>query len=94
MMSSLLTRPDDNIMANPDAHNIKLDATHSHMLMRLAEIKFDKRHTIGEVKAQLERRFGSAVESQELELRSSAGETICLMDDDTLTLGDYGATQG
>ena len=62
-MMSILTRPDDNILVSADANLIKLDATHSHMQMRLAEIKFDKRNTIGEVKAALERRFGSDVES-------------------------------
>jgi len=39
-----------DILQSYESFNIKLDATHSHMKMRLAELKFDKRFTIGEIK--------------------------------------------
>ena len=54
-----------NILVDEYADNlVKLDATHSNMQMRLVEIRMDKRWQISEVKIQLERRFGSAVEDQ------------------------------
>jgi len=37
-----------------------MNASHSHMNNRLQEIRFDLRSTIGEVKGQLERKFGTA----------------------------------
>ena len=46
------------------SQNVKLDSTHSSLKQRLAEIRFDKRWTIGQVKEQLERRWGSAVDDQ------------------------------
>ena len=39
--------PMESILQSQDAYHIKLDATHSHLQMRLAEIKFDKRMTVG-----------------------------------------------
>ena len=68
------------------SQNVMLDATHSMLKMRLAEIRMDKRWTIGQVKSQLERRFGSAVEDMKVELKNAAGATICILDDDNLTL--------
>ena len=48
-----------DILTDEASFNLKLDATHSHMKMRLAEVKFDKRWNIAMVKAMLEKRFGS-----------------------------------
>ena len=46
-MQSLLTNNmPTNIMGDADSFNVILDATHSIMKLRLAEIKFDKRWTI------------------------------------------------
>ena len=39
-----------DILNSYESYNVKLDATHSHMKMRLAEIKFDVRWTVVEVK--------------------------------------------
>ena len=55
-----------DILTDESSFNVKLDATHSHMKMRLAEVKFDKRWPIGLVKAQLEKRFGSDPVNQSL----------------------------
>ncbi len=42
-----------NIMEDYTSYNLILDATHSQMKMRLAEIKFDKRWTVLQCKEQL-----------------------------------------
>jgi len=58
-----------NILNNEyESQNIKLDATHSQLKMRLVEIRMDKNWTIEQVRDQLERRFGSAPDDQDLQL--------------------------
>ena len=84
----------DSILQNPAHFALKLDATHSGTQTRLAEIKYDARETIAQVKQQLERRFGSAVSDQKLQLQRQNGEYICDMDDDSKTLKEYGAITG
>jgi tubulin-specific chaperone B len=84
----------DSIMQNPAQFALKLDATHSGTQTRLAEIKYDARETIAQVKVQLERRFGSDTTNQKLQLQRQNGEFICHMDDDTKTLKEYGAQTG
>ena len=64
MQALIETHVPNNIMGDADSFNVILDATHSIMKLRLAEIKFDRRWTIAQVKDQLERRFGSASEDQ------------------------------
>lgn len=76
----------ESILQSQDAFHIKLDATHSHLKMRLTEIKFDQRMNIASLKGQLERRFGTPAENQTLELRSAGGEVICQLSDDAKTL--------
>ena len=82
------------IMQDYESFNVKLDATHSHMKMRLAEVKFDRRWTIADIKQQMERRFGSAPENQSLQLKSSTDVLICELSDDSKTLEQYGAADG
>jgi tubulin-folding cofactor B len=61
-----------DILSNDYAsQNIKLDCTHSQLKQRLAEIRMDKRWTIGQVKSDIERRFGSNVSDQTLQLQNS-----------------------
>ena len=50
---------------------LKLNATHSHMDMRLQEIRFDTGKTIRQVKEQLERKFGTSADGMKLELRDT-----------------------
>ena len=57
---------ENSILMNPAQFALKLDATHSQTQTRLAEIKYDARDTIAQVKVQLERRFGSAISDQKL----------------------------
>ena len=80
-----------DILQGYQSTNIKLDATHNQMKMRLTEITFDKHWTIGQVKHQLERRFGSAVADQNLQLKNASGDIVCDMTDDAKTLDQYGA---
>ena len=40
----------ESILKNQEDYIIKLDATHSHLKMRLTEIKFDVRQNITHVK--------------------------------------------
>lgn len=44
--TTLTSNMPTNIMGDADSWNVILDATHSIMQLRLAEIKFDKRWTI------------------------------------------------
>ena len=81
-------------MQDYESFNVKLDATHSHMQMRLAEVKFDRRFTIAVIKQQMERRFGSAPENQTIQLRGASGAVICELSDDSKTLEQYGAADG
>jgi len=59
------------------------------MQMRLAEIRFDSRQTIGQVKELLERKFGTSAEAMTLELRDTADQTFCQLNDDALPLANY-----
>ena len=68
---------------------LKLNATHSHMEMRLQEIRFDTGKTIRAVKEQLERKFGTAADGMKLELKDTKEQPVCAMDDDTQTLAFY-----
>lgn len=56
----------DSILTDYSSFNVVLDATHSHMGLRLAEIKFDKRWNVAQVKEQMEKRFGTAISDQTL----------------------------
>ena len=56
----------------------------------MAEIRFDLRHTIRQVKETLERRFGSSADTMTLELRDGAEQHLCTMSNDTETLAHYG----
>ena len=71
-----------------------MDATHSHMKLRMAEVKFDEDWTIYLVKDHLEKRFGTAVGDQSLQLKNFKDELICEMADDNKKLKDYGAANG
>ena len=84
----------ESILRDEASFNLKLDATHSHMKMRLAEIKFDRRWTIAQVKSTLERRFGSDVENQQIQLHTGNGDFICEMADNAMTLESYGTQDG
>ena len=55
-----------------ESYTIKLNATHSHMQMRLAEIRFDLTMSIMQVKELLERKFGTSSDCMNLELRDTA----------------------
>lgn len=77
-----------------DSYFIKLDATHSHLKMRLAEIRFDLRATVRQTKEALERRFGSSADTMSLELRDTAGNFIAAMSNDQETLAHYGPQEG
>jgi tubulin-folding cofactor B len=77
-----------------DSYFIKLDATHSHLKMRLAEIRFDLRSTVRQTKEALERRFGSSADTMNLELRDTAGNFLAAMSNDQETLAHYGPQEG
>ena len=68
---------------------LKLNATHSHMDMRLQEIRFDTGKTIRQVKEQLERKFGTAADGMKLELRDTKDQPVVEMADDLQTLAHY-----
>ena len=70
---------------------LKLNATHSHMDMRLQEIRFDTGKTIRQIKEQLERKFGTSADGMKLELRDGSDKPIIEMADDTQTLAFYQA---
>ncbi len=74
-----------------DSYTVKLNATHSHMQMRLAEIRFDVASTIASVKEHLERKFGTSSDVMSLELRDTSEQFVIAMTDDTKTLAHYGA---
>eukprot|EP00347_Sterkiella_histriomuscorum_P006869 403351126 len=71
-----------------------LHATHSHLKIRLAEIRFDLRQTIRQVKEILERKFGSNADNITLELRDSAEQFLQVLHNDSETLAHYGPQEG
>ena len=77
---------ESNIMTDYASFNVSLDATHSHMGLRLAEISYDKRWHIAMVKAKLEKRFGTAASDQTLKLLNNTNDLICIMDDENMSL--------
>ena len=77
---------ESNIMTDYASFNVSLDATHSHMGLRLAEISYDKRWNIAMVKAKLEKRFGTAASDQTLKLLNNTNDLICIMDDENMSL--------
>lgn len=85
---------DNNILTDHTSFNVVLDCTHNQMKLRLAEIKFDKRWNIAQVKEQLSRKFGSDPSTQSLQLHTPSGELICDMADDNKSLELYGAING
>ena len=58
----MLVELNNDIQYDYTSSNLILDATHSCMKLRLAELKFDKNWSISMCKIQLEKRFGSNVE--------------------------------
>ena len=73
---------------------LKLDVTHSELSMRMPELKFDRGQSILSVKASLEKRVGTSSESMQLVLKDTQGNVIATMDNNDMTLGDYGAHDG
>ena len=58
----MLVELNNDIQYDYTSSNLILDATHSCMKLRLAELKFDRNWNISMCKIQLEKRFGSNVE--------------------------------
>lgn len=73
---------------------LKINATHSVLELKLQEIRFDKRHTIAQIKAALEYRFGSPVANQSLTLKDDQNNIVAEMSNDASTLDSYGAVTG
>ena len=71
-----------------------LDVTHSHMTRRFAEIKFDGDMPLSQIKDQLENRIGTSVADQSLTLKNCKNELVAQMNDDLMTLHQYGAQNG
>ena len=65
-----------------DNYIIKLNATHSQLKLRLAELRFDLRQTIRSVKETLERKFGSSADTMSLELRDNSDQYLLTMSND------------
>lgn len=86
-----------------DNFTIKLNATHSHIKIRLAELRFDLRQSIYSVKVSpslrtfqevLERKFGTSVASMALEMRDTADQFLQALTNDQETLAHYGPQEG
>ena len=73
---------------------IKLDVTHSELPITMPELKFSRSQSIASVKASLEKRIGTSVDSMQLILKDSSGSQICTLDSNESTLGAYGAQDG
>ena len=76
-----------------ESYTVKLNATHSHMQTRLAEIRFDILSTIAQVKDVLEKKFGTSSDVMSLELRDTSEQFLAAMTDVTKTLAHYGAQE-
>ena len=62
--------------------------------MRLAELRFDLRNSIKQVKEFLERKFGTAADQMTLQLHDTSDTVVCTLADDNETLASYGPQAG
>ncbi|CDW90329.1 UNKNOWN [Stylonychia lemnae] len=83
-----------NFKTQMDNYTIKLNATHSHLKIRLAEIRFDRRNTIRQVKEVLERKFGTNADDMTIELRDSSDNFLQVLHNDQETIAHYGPQEG
>jgi len=72
---------------------LRLDVTHSNLVQRWHDIKFDEEMSVGAVKEKLYRHGGTPAAHQELYLRRGGSDTIFLMDE-RRPLKHYGARNG
>ena len=77
-----------------EAPNVTVDVTHSHMKMRIAELKLSRSLAVSQIKSILEKRFGTSASNMTLQLKNSTGNVIALMDIEDKTLGSYGPEIG
>jgi Mg/Co/Ni transporter MgtE len=85
---------DSQSILQAEAAYLVMDATHSHVKNHLQEIKFDQDWTIAQTKEFLEKRFGTDVSFQTLQLKDVGNKLVAEMSDDTKTLKGYGAKTG
>jgi tubulin-folding cofactor B len=72
---------------------LRMDVTHSNLIQRWHDIKFEDTMTVGQVKDKLYRHGGTPAAHQELYLRRGGGDIIFLMEDHK-PLKYYGARNG
>jgi tubulin-folding cofactor B len=77
-----------------EAQYVTLDVTHSHMKMRIAELKLSRSLTVEQIKSTLEKKFGSSAANMTLQLKNSTGTVVATMDIEDKTLGSYGPEIG
>jgi tubulin-folding cofactor B len=70
---------------------LSLTVSHSNLVQRWIEIRFDLEETVGGIKLRLYRHGGTPPEAQKLQLLDSAGRFVCEMVNDKATLRQYGA---
>lgn len=88
-----LTAADGHRYDHQAQGTLRMDVTHSNLIQRWHDIKFDEDMTIGQVKEKLYRHGGTPAAHQELYLRRGGSDTIFLMDE-YKTLRYYGAKNG
>lgn len=88
-----LTAADASRYDNQAEGTLRLDVTHSNLIQRWHDIKFEDDMSIGGVKEKLYRHGGTPAAHQELYLRRGGNDTIFLMDE-RKTLRYYGARNG
>mmetsp|Transcript_10348 Transcript_10348/g.11231 ORF Transcript_10348/g.11231 Transcript_10348/m.11231 type:complete len:240 (-) Transcript_10348:255-974(-) len=71
------------------AGNVTLHATHSNIKQTIQELNFARSTTVGRVKSELEKRFGTPVDNIKLVLHNSSHEVVCDMNENEAALGQY-----
>ncbi|GMH32760.1 hypothetical protein BSKO_00594 [Bryopsis sp. KO-2023] len=73
---------------------VSLNVTHSNLAAQFPEIKFGLKSTVGQLKAQLSMRCGTAESSMKLVLKDHSEATVAELSDDSMPLAMYSPHDG
>lgn len=76
------------------SQNIWVSLEHNISSTKILEAYYDLGQTILSVKENVEKRYGSLASMMKLSLKDDKGFPVCNMEDESKTLGFYGAKNG
>jgi len=88
-----ITAGDDQQWSGLPQGMVAIHCTHSNLMKKMIELKFDLHTTIGDLKARLHMHCGTPASAQRLILRDG-GQDIAHLDDDSKMMGFYSIESG